>query len=64
MALQALSTEALDELVRQYDEVGREVMGNGGHARLHALAERLVAVARIPAGGPLPAECGFCGGCA
>jgi hemerythrin-like domain-containing protein len=63
MALSTLSPEDLDDLARRYVEFEQGVMGAGEHARLHALAERIIAAAPPSAGGSAAAACEFCCGC-
>jgi hemerythrin-like domain-containing protein len=63
MALTTLSPEGLDDLARRYHEFEEGVMGAGEHARLHALAERIIAAAPASAGGSAAAACEFCCGC-
>jgi len=63
MALTTLSTEDLDDLDRRYVEFEEGIMGAGEHARLHALAERIIAAAPAAASASAAAACELCCGC-
>jgi hemerythrin-like domain-containing protein len=60
MALQALGTADLDDLVKRYAVFEADVMGKGEHERLHGVADRILASAPV---GTSPAATPVCHSC-